>query len=242
MKLSKLSTALLAGSLLMVGVAAQAEEAAGPFTTSGSVAMTTNYFYRGVTQSDSAALQGNIMISHESGLYFNVWGSSVASVPTAGIPASGLELDPSIGFAGKAGDVAYDVGVLRYGYPNSSAISGDAGPDFTEVYGSVAFSGAKLSLAYTDNFFLETGKMLYVNASYGAEVAGFGLSAALGYSKADEDEFGVSDYMDYKVAVSKSVLGLTAELAYIGNNLDEDEALGAYAESGQAVFTVSKAF
>lgn len=235
MKLSKLSSALLAGGLLMTAVSAQADEAAGPITTSGSVAMTTDYFYRGLTQSDSAALQGNIMLSHESGAYFNVWGSSISF-------ASGLELDPAIGFAGKAGDVGYDVGVLYYGYPNSTAEAGGVKEDFAEVYGSVSFSGAKLGLAYAPDFYAETGKMIYLNASYGTEVAGFGLSAYVGYSLADEDEFGVKDYMDYKVAVSKGVLGVTAELAVIGNTLDEDEALGGYAESGAAVFTVSKAF
>ncbi len=241
MKLSKLSSALLAGGLLFSAVSAQAEEAAGAFTTSGSVAMTTDYFYRGVTQSDSAALQGNIMVSHESGAYFNVWGSSVSSAGTPAIPAAGLELDPSIGFTGKAGDVTYDVGVLYYGYPNSSALDTD-GPDFVEAYGSVAFAGAKFGVAYAPDFFSESGKMIYLSAGYGTEVAGFGLSAYLGYSLADEDEFGVKDYMDYKVGVSKSVLGLTAELAYIGNTLDEEEALGAYAESGEAVFTITKAF
>lgn len=239
MKLSKLSSALLAGGLLMTAVSAQADEAAGPVTTSGSVLMTTDYFYRGITQSDSAALQGNIMVSHESGLYLNVWGSSVSAL----VPASGLELDPSIGFAGKAGDVSYDVGVLYYGYPNSSATEAGIGAgksDFTEVYGSVGFAGAKFGLAYAPDFFGETGKSLYLNASYGTEVAGFGLSAYVGYSLLDDEYYGdtlllgTDKYLDYKVAVSKGVLGLTTELAVVGTDLDDDDA--------DVVFSVSKAF
>jgi uncharacterized protein (TIGR02001 family) len=241
MKLSKLSSALLAGGLLFSAASAQAaDEAAGAFTTTGSVLMTTDYFYRGITQSDSAALQGNLMVSHESGLYLNVWGSSVSAL----VPASGLELDPSIGFAGKAGDVSYDVGVLYYGYPNSSATEAavPAGQsDFAEVYGSVAFSGAKFGLAYAPDFFGETGKSLYLNASYGMEVGGgFAVSAYVGYSLLDDEYYGdnmllgTDKYLDYKVAVTKGVLGLTTELAVIGTDLDDDDA--------DAVFSVSKAF
>lgn len=242
MKLTKLSSALLAGGLLMAAVSAQAaDEAAGPFTTSGGVAMTTDYFYRGVTQSDGPAIQGNLMLSHESGAYFNVWGSSINF-------AGNLELDPSIGFAGKAGDVGYDVGVLYYGYPNSTAADGGGKADFVELYGSVTYAGAKLGVAYAPDFTYESGSMIYINASYGLEIgAGFTASAYVGYSLGEDgaDGFegliGEDSYLDYKVAVSKSVLGVTAELAYIGNSLDEDTS-GVAAESGAAVFTLSKAF
>ncbi|MGH8494229.1 MAG: TorF family putative porin [Moraxellaceae bacterium] len=229
MKLSKLSSALLAGGLLMSAVSAQAaDEAAGPVTTTGYVAMTTDYLYRGITQSDSAALQGNILVSHESGVYFNVWGSSIAF-------DSGLELDPSIGFTGTAGDVTYDVGVLYYGYPNSSAITAPVKDDFTEVYGSVAFAGAKFGLAYAPDFYAETGKSIYLNASYGMEVgAGFTASAYLGYSLLDDEYYTEDKYMDYKVAVSRGFIGLTGELAYIGTDLDDSDA--------SVVFTVTKAF
>lgn len=234
MKLSKLSSALLAGGLLSLAVSAQADEAAGPVTTTGYVSMTTDYLYRGITQTDSAALQGNILVSHESGLYLNVWGSSIAF-------DSGLELDPSIGFTGKAGDVTYDVGVLYYGYPNSSAITAPVKDDFTEVYGSVAFAGAKFGLAYAPDFYAETGKSIYLNASYGLEVgAGFTASAYLGYSLLDDEYYGenlalgTDSYLDYKVAVSKSLIGLTGELAYIGTDLDDSD--------DSVVFTVTKAF
>jgi uncharacterized protein (TIGR02001 family) len=243
MKLNKLASALIASGLALTAVAGHAEEA---FKTSGSVAMTTNYFYRGATQSDSAALQGNIMVSHSSGLYFNVWGSSVSAAGTSAIPAAGLELDPSIGYTTTVGDVTYDVGVLHYGYPNSEAIAADAGyegPDFTEAYASVAYAGAKFGVAYAPDFFAETGNMTYLSLSYGKEVSGVMLSAYVGYSIAEEDKFGIDSYADYKVAAAKSVLGLTAELAVIGNTIkDTDPVVGGYEEPGQAVFTLSKAF
>ncbi len=73
MKLSKLTTAVLAASLLTAG-AAYAEDAPA-FTTAGSVAFTTDYKFRGISQTKTnAAVQGSMTISHESGAYFTAWG------------------------------------------------------------------------------------------------------------------------------------------------------------------------
>ncbi|MFX7396945.1 TorF family putative porin, partial [Acinetobacter baumannii] len=86
------------------------------------------------------------------------------------ISSGELELDPSIGYSFSSGDVTYDIGVLQYGYPE------DTKKNFTEVYGSVAYAGAKLGVAYSPDFYAETGKSLYTYVSYGTEVAGFGVS------------------------------------------------------------------
>lgn len=242
MKMSKLSSAILAGGLLMAAVSASAEEAKSAFTTSGSLAFTSDYLYRGISQTSGApAIQGAMTLSHESGLYATVWGSSIGF-------ASGLELDPAIGFAGKVGDVGYDVGVLQYGYPNSSddeLAAGSGKYDFTEVYASVSFSGAKLGLAYTDEFFGETGESIYVYADYGTEVSGFGLSAHVGLNMLDDKYYGAAlalgedSYLDYKLGVSKALQGVTVEVAYMGSDLDD-----AIVPDGEGTFvaTVSKAF
>ncbi|HEX6592801.1 MAG TPA: TorF family putative porin [Moraxellaceae bacterium] len=239
MKLTKLSSALLAGGLLMVGVAAQAEEAASAFSTTGSVALTSNYQYRGIGQtSGTAAVQGAITLSHSSGLYASVWSSSVSF-------AQGTEMDPSIGYSGKAGDVGYDVGFLQYAYPGARNPN-----NFREVYGSVSYMGGKFGLAYSDDFFGETGKSLYTYLDYGTTVADFGVFAHVGYNMLDDEFYNDTSslltkdkYLDYKVAVNKAVAGVTLELAYVGTDLDEDECFGGTNDcEGKGVFTVSKAF
>lgn len=233
MKISKISAAVLSVGMLL-GVAAHAADA--PFTTTGSFAITSDYLYRGVSQSsNTAAVQGSFTLSHESGLYASVWGSSIAF-------SNGLELDPSIGFAGKAGEVGYDVGVLRYGYPGNT----DTLP-FTEVYGSVSYMGGKFGLAYSDNFFAETGKSLYSYLEYSKEVGGFGVMAHVGYNKFDEAALDpVDGYIDYKLGVSKSVGGVGFELAYIGSDLDDAECAGFGGDptlcEGRVVVTASKSF
>ncbi|MDP2226645.1 MAG: TorF family putative porin [Moraxellaceae bacterium] len=229
MKLTKLSAAVLTAGM-MLGTAAHADDAA--LTVSGDVSITSDYLYRGFTQtSSSPALQGTLSIAHSSGLYFTLWGSSISG---ESVPAQGLELDPSIGFAGTAGDIEYDVGVLYYGYPGSSAPEAAAGAgqsDFVEFYGSISMMGASFGAAYSPDFYGEAGDSLYLSASYGADVGGFGLSAAVGFSTGDAY---ADDIIDYKVAVSKEVIGLGLELAYIGTDVSGvDEAV---------VFTVSKGF
>jgi uncharacterized protein (TIGR02001 family) len=240
MKMTKLSMALLAGGLMVAAASVQAEEAKGAFTTSGSLAFTTDYLYRGISQTSGApAIQGAMTVSHESGAYATVWGSSISF-------ASGLELDPAIGFAGKVGEVGYDVGVLQYGYPHSTAAEA-GGPefDFLEYYASVSFAGAKLGVAYAPDFFAETGKSTYVYLDYGREVAGFGLVAHAGLNLLDDEYYGEGllldedSYLDYKVGVNKAVQGVTFELAYMGSDLDDEIVPDG---EGTFVGTVSKAF
>lgn len=245
MKMTNLSKALLAGGFLIAGMSAHAEEAKGPVTVTGSTGYTSDYLFRGVSQtSENAAIQGAMTFTHSSGLYFTAWGSSVS---VAG-PAGGLEVDTLLGFAGKAGEVGYDVGVMRYNYPGTNADNFGAEPDFNEVYGSVSFMGAKLGVAYSDEYYYESGAYLYAYLDYATEVAGLGLAAHVGVNNFDEAALSAIDgYIDYKVAVSKSVGGVGLELAYIGSDLDDADCLAFSTDStgaceGRAVATVSKAF
>ncbi|MEL0028290.1 MAG: TorF family putative porin [Perlucidibaca sp.] len=244
MKLSKLSHAVAVASLLAVGASANAA-----ISVSGSAAFTTDYKFRGISQtSNSAAVQGGLTFTHDSGAYLSAWGSSVDSL------TGGAEMDILLGYAGTAGDVGYDVGVMRYGYPGANRANFGALPDYNEVYGSVSAYGAKLGVAYSDDYFGETGKFSYVYASYGTEVSGVGLSASVGYNKLYDTGASFSlakvddDYIDYKVAASKDLgfldeglKGVTVEVAYIGTDLKEADLPGLNVD-GSVVATVSKAF
>jgi uncharacterized protein (TIGR02001 family) len=246
MKLTQISAAVLSASMLFVAASASAADEA--VTTAGGVAFTSDYLFRGISQSsNNAAVQGTLTVNHESGLYFTAWGSSIASIASG---AGGLELDTLLGFAGKAGEVGYDVGVMRYNYPGLN--SGNAGfePDYNEIYGSVSFKGAKLGLNYSPDYYLESDKFIYVYGAYSTEVGGVGLSASVGLNMFDDNAMmaqalgyaGTDDsYIDYKLAASKSLKGVGLELAYIGSDIDEDD-LGGKLSSGRAVLTVSKSF
>lgn len=243
MKLSSLAKALLASSMLFSAVTASA---ADPITVSGSAAFTSDYLFRGVSQtSNNAAVQGAMTLTHESGAYFSLWGSSIAS------GAGGLEVDTLLGYGGKAGEVAYDVGVMRYNYPGlNENTSGSFDADYNEIYGSISTMGAKVGFNYSPDYFFESDKFLYIYASYATEVAGVGLSASVGMNKFDSAAMmsqalattGSDDsYMDYKLAASKAIGGVSIEGAYIGSDIDDTECGGGLCE-GRFVLTVSKGF
>ena len=240
MKLSKLSHAVIAASLMAVGAMAHAE-----ITTSGSVALTSDYLFRGISQSaENMAVQGSFTASHDSGVYFTAWGSSISTEATGVSSSSGLEVDTVLGYGFESGGVAYDVGVMRYNYPGA-----DRKPtttmSYNEVYASAAYEGAKVGVAYSDDYFAETGKFLYVFADYGMDVAeNVSASVHVGWNKFDEPGFlgGNSDaYFDYKVGLSTELKGIGLEAAYIGSDSIAEATYGENAE-GRLVVTASKSF
>ena len=136
----KLLPAALATSLFAGATAAQAE-----MEVSANVALTTDYKFRGISQSDeSPALQGGFDLGFDNGMYVGTWASSV-DFDTNGDGFDGsLELDYYVGWGGDISDsVGVDVGILYYSYP------GDNGPDgdYLEFYGSVSIADGTLGVA-----------------------------------------------------------------------------------------------
>lgn len=256
MKLSQLAKALLATSMLFAGVQASA---ADPVTVTGSAAFTTDYLFRGISQTgNNAAVQAGMTATHESGAYFSLWGSSVGftDLPTfdtsTGTPVlvdgatgdGGLEIDALLGFGGKVGEVGYDVGVMHYGYPSADAALG-----YDEFYGSISTMGAKIGFNYSDDYFAQTEKFMYLYAGYSTTVGAVTLSGNIGMNKFDSDvafsKFMVAtttddSYMDYKLAAATTVSGLGLEAAYIGSDVDDDVCPSTC--EGRIVLTLSKGF
>lgn len=243
MKLSSLAKALLASSMLFTAAHATAAE---PVTVSGSAAFTSDYLFRGVSQTgNNAAVQAGMTAAHESGAYISIWGSSVGFTDAGFGVDGGLEIDTLVGFSGKAGEVGYDVGVMHYGYPSNDGALG-----YDEVYASVSTMGFKVGLNYSPDYFAQSDTFMYLYAGYSTEVSGITLSGNLGMNKFDSNAMmtkalgttGTDDsYMDYKLAASTAVSGVTVEGAYIGSDIDEKDCGGGVCE-GRFVLTVSKGF
>jgi uncharacterized protein (TIGR02001 family) len=91
---------------------------------SANVALTTDYIFRGFSQTgEGPAVQGGFDVTC-GWFYVGVWGSSLdwGVVERNGPDATWayLELDPYAGIKGKYWGVSWDVGVIYYGYPNST--------------------------------------------------------------------------------------------------------------------------
>ncbi|WP_443020036.1 TorF family putative porin [Sphingobium sp. Cam5-1] len=128
LQMAKLQMTCAALALLSSAPAFAQEEAEGPVTVSGSVALVSDYRFRGVSQSDKGmAIQGGITATHESGAYVGTWASNLSGWGQFG--GANMELDLFAGYAIPLGGATLDVGLTWYMYP-----SGADKTDFAEPY------------------------------------------------------------------------------------------------------------
>ncbi len=226
--------------LLAAAVSASLTSGVALADLSANAAITSNYIWRGVTQTnDQAAGQGGIDWSDDSGLYAGTWVSNVAFGTVSG---GGYEMDLYAGFAGEAGDIGYDIGVISYQYPVAS------NTNFTEVYASASFSMLTVGLAYTvdagtanKNAPFDSGD-LYLSGSIDYSVGKSDVSLYAGTYMFDADGTGAGkagdvNYSHFGASISKD--GFT--FALDKNDIDTaNPVFGAADGSANNVrFTVS---
>ena len=194
---------------------------------SGNVALTTDYVWRGVSQSDNGvAIQGGFDAGFENGLYAGVWGSNVDFGDSAS-----LELDLYAGWAGEFSGVGVDAGIIHYAYPDEN------GSNFNEVY--LGLSMGPVSLMHSVGF--DTGSENTGDNDFGnytdlgldlGEVSGVAFGAHLGHYDLKD---GGDDYSDWKLSASTGFIGADWELAYT----DSDSDAGNLGDE-RVILTVSK--
>jgi uncharacterized protein (TIGR02001 family) len=236
MKLSKLSALCFAATTMFAASSAMAWESEdGQHSTSASVAVSSEYIWRGISQTDGdPAISGSLDYSHSSGFYAGVWGSNV----DYGDDAS-AEFDAYFGYGGEFGDsgIGYDVGFLRYMFPGEDY-------NFNEVYGSLSYSIFSAGIAYSSDTLGsgEDGYYYYIDAGYDLPM-GLSLYGGFGVYDADENTFTPEDdsYNHYWIGVSKDVAGFTLDLSYQDADSDAEDIFGDLAEE-TFLFSVSKSF
>ena len=143
---------------------AAAAEPASPWTATGNIAYVSNYYARGVSQSwNMPAIQGGADISHSSGFYAGVWGSSISERTYVG---ASTEFDLYGGYNGTIAAVdglGWTVGAIGYYYPGGGwnkydALTGVQGKKIREEFTtweanlglSYKWVSAKISYGLTD--------------------------------------------------------------------------------------------
>ncbi|GLX80802.1 TorF family putative porin [Thalassotalea eurytherma] len=215
MKKSILSVAL---STVIASSALVSTQASAVDGLSANVGLTSNYLWRGVSQTDdAAAISGGIDYASESGFYVGTWASNVDFGD-----AASYELDFYAGFGGEFGEgFGYDVGYIYYAYPDSAEVDSANEYDFGEVYGSLSYGAFSVSANYGVHA-QDAGELfedaLYLSADAAFEVAD-GLELGLHIGNYSFDIDGADDYTDYGISLSKS--GFT--LAVSDTDLDDDD-------------------
>lgn len=220
-----LAATLLAGTAL-AATPALADEADAPseFTVSGSAAITSQYRFRGISQSDNKpAAQASITISHESGFYISTWGSTTAGFQAPSfVTPGGTEIDVYGGWAKDLGGVKVDIGGYGYIYPNAPTLN------IYEVYGSVAGTlgpvTAKVGLNYAPNQTNLANDNIYVYGDLSGGIPGtpITLHGHLGYT--DGSLAYIKNYLDWSVGASVTWKNLTLDASVVGTNVSRAEA------------------
>lgn len=225
----------LGAGLLGASSLAIAEDAGNGFDVSGNIAFTTDYRFRGISQTDKDfALQGGFDVAHESGLYAGTWASNIDNFNPGPVDSgSQAEVDIYVGYGVEiAPGLALDFNVLYFYYPGAST---QANPeiDFIEFtpgisYENDAFS-TSFSVSYSPDYFAESDDSYYYNLNGGVPIADSGVSLDLhvGYQTIDDNAaFGTPDYADWSVGFSTSFFKLDWAIAYIDTDLDDNECFG----------------
>ena len=200
------------------------------FTTladvSANVAASSNYFWRGITQTDDgAAVSGGLDYAHDTGFYAGTWVSNVDFDDQ-----TSYEMDFYAGFSGEANGLGYDVGYIYYAYPDAPGSS-----DFGEFYGAVSWQWLSAKASYLTHAQKDASTeedMLYLelNASFSI-LNDSELSFHIGRSSGDTIKEWTSEgdsYMDYGVSVGKN--GFTFGL--VKTNLNTNDDVKAYISYG----------
>lgn len=232
----------IASGVLLIGIVGQAHA-----ETSVNIGVTSNYMWRGVTQTnDAPAIQGGLDYSHPSGFYLGTWTSNADFADPAGSPASRSEYEVDLygGYAGDAGPLGYDVGVFYYAYPLSDDIN------FVELGASASYEILTAGLYYTldgeaDEPSAFTEGDIYYYAGAGFELPrDFALGLTVGNYVFDNLAPGADDeYVHYNATVSKG-LGDLGEIAFAldVNDMDGEFPSGKQADDPRVSVMWSKAF
>jgi uncharacterized protein (TIGR02001 family) len=200
---------------------------------SANVALTTDYVFRGFSQTDEGpAIQGGFDCDYKM-FYAGVWASNLDfGGDDFGNDIANIEIDVYAGLKHKFGAVEADLGVLYYAYPGAE----DAGAEFDYVEIKFGLSGDltdKIGLSgtlyYSPEFFGETGEALTYEGGVSVALGTYGrfsptLSATLGYIDFLDNAFEDLSYTYWNAGVEVGFHEkFTLDLRYWDTDVEDDD-------------------
>lgn len=240
--LALVATTFLAGAAVAAAPTPKADEGFFAGKWAGSVGGTSNYVFRGISQTaDAPAVQGNIDYVFDNGLKLGVWGSNVdfdASDAT-------LEVDLYAAYTQSWDKLTGEVGVIHYAYPGS--VSTD-NLDYTEGYVSLGYDFGFASLTgsfnYTPEYSFDSGDATYARI-YAKVPLPYGLTLDGWYgSQTFDDNTAVAlpDYNDWAIGLAYGINDFTIKAQYTDTDITTAECGGTDNCAEKATLSVSKAF
>ncbi|MEQ1752754.1 MAG: TorF family putative porin [Micropepsaceae bacterium] len=208
---------------------------------SGSVSLTSDYRFRGVSQTDrNAALQGGLQYTGSSGLYVGAWASNVD------FPGASSEVDVYAGYDyGLDENTTIGAQLIAYMYPNSD----DSELNYYEVIAKASHQmgsiGLSLEVDYAPD--LDGQNALAISGGVEAQVIDSvylfndGISASGHFGHQSFDETG-GDYNFYDVGLTASAGVFALDVRYVGTDLNEADCGATDRCEGGVVVTGSLSF
>jgi uncharacterized protein (TIGR02001 family) len=240
-----LGLALVAGS---AGALADGYEVAAPvavdegrkFTYSFNIGATSDYVFRGISQTDNdPALQGGADIAWGM-LYAGVWASMV---DFAGAPPADVEIDWYGGIKptwnSPLGTMNLDFGVIYYSYPGAGNPAPGINLDYVEFKAGYSWSALHPSLVtgttvfYSPDYYAETGPVWTIETMAAWTLPKFHvftpvINGLVGWQKGDSDEgytvnAGTDDeYYYWNAGLALGVENITFDFRYWDTNIGAD--------------------
>lgn len=218
---------LFASALLAVAGFSHAE-------VSSTVAITSDYDFRGLTQTDEdPALQASVDYASDDGWYVGAWASNV---DFPGYDGS-LELNLYTGYAGELDSgLGWDVGLVWYVYPGSdSSATEDKLEDFPEIYGKLSYNVFSAALWYSNDYGGADESSMYLEGGVDLPLPrDFSLGLHAGYSFGDYWDDVEEKYVDYSIGVGYSLDNFDLSLRYVDTDIDDYD--------DRVIFTVTTTF
>jgi uncharacterized protein (TIGR02001 family) len=187
-----------AASVSLLAFAGAASAADREFSWSVNAAGTSDYIFRGISQSDEKpAASAGLDVGYGI-LYGGIWASTVDSDFVGGSPA---EVDLYAGVKPVLGPATFDFGVIYYWYPGDELTGGNE-QDYVELKAGVSATlipnlSTGFTVYWSDDGALESGEYFVYEGTAGYTFSSIGIftptiSGVLGYQ--DHQENDASDY------------------------------------------------
>ena len=193
---------------------------------SGNVALSSDYVWRGVSQSNGdLAISGGF--DYTNGMFYaGTWASNVDFDDASD---TNLELDFYGGLAGEfANGISWDVGLIYYTYPDAE----DEDYDFLEIKGALGYSFESGLSVGGEAYYDIDNENIYLAASTGYSFTdAFSVDASIGNYQFDEGD----DYTNWSLGGTYSAYGFDFDLRYWDTDID-----GSDLADERVVFTISR--
>lgn len=222
-------------------------EAATVSPWSGSVSFTSDYRFRGISQTDrNPALQGEIQYTGSQGVFAGAWASNVDFADGS----ASWELDLFAGYTHAFNEnTSGTVKVTYYVYPESNAVPNhdldyfEASLGFEHDMGAAVLS---LEAAYSPDYFGGTGAAISVQGGVEVPVVdsmylfdkGLTASGHVGHQMIDDNVWSdIPDYTFYDIGFAATAGAFSLDVRYHGTDIDEVDCVSGtdWCEGGVVV-------